>query len=760
MANTTQIRQIQIRVDTKGNRELQDLAAKLGGINKNVKSLAGSFNLLKNAALGYAGVFSIGQLAGFSDELQQLRDRIKLFAGSSEEATNVLNELQARANRTKTTISALGDVYARLAATTQDAKIPTQALLDLTESLQDTFRISGSNAQEAANASVQFSQALALGVLRGQDLKSVLSQNAYYGGILAKSLGVTRGELLKLAESGAITAEKAVKPLLQNFQEITKKAEGLSQTFGQTLIVAMNKFQLAVFNVSDALGLSKGLAGAVEFLEKHLLTLGVIFVSLAASQIPTMITAVSKLSKALLALVVSNPLTALAAAAAIAIAFLVDELGGIKPASLKFLAFFQDLGDGILRIISGIAGLARSGPLKDLSNYLEGVRKTLKDSSAANKAKAAQIVLADSMENTKDKAYDLNQVLANFGKGSGGKEEKLKDILGDLNKLFISGKIDADEYYSRLDGFEIYKLNREFKEGKTNLDKYNLGLKEFDLKQVNREFATGNINLKEFNDQVGSIKQDELNIKLRAGIINLKEYNAELLKVNQNLDLGRSIAVGAEGYIESIGTVGVQVAKAVEGAFGHLEDNFTEFIKTGKFNFASFTQSILDDLTKIIVRATIIKPLAEGILGLNLFNSGTPANSAGQSYTDVSAIAAKGMAFEGGYKRFATGGVVSKPTMFNYGGGKTGLMGEAGTEAILPLARSSNGDLGVQASTSPVNITVVNNVGADVQTKESTGPNGERMVELLITQKVQEGISQGRFDKAMDMSYGLKRKGS
>lgn len=58
---------------------------------------------------------------------------------------------------------------------------------------------------------------------------------------------------------------------------------------------------------------------------------------------------------------------------------------------------------------------------------------------------------------------------------------------------------------------------------------------------------------------------------------------------------------------------------------------------------------------------------------------------------------AKGAAFQaGGVTAFASGGVVSSPTMFPMRGG-FGLMGEAGEEAIMPLTRTSNGDLGVKA---------------------------------------------------------------
>ncbi|KFI33121.1 tail protein [Haematobacter missouriensis] len=69
---------------------------------------------------------------------------------------------------------------------------------------------------------------------------------------------------------------------------------------------------------------------------------------------------------------------------------------------------------------------------------------------------------------------------------------------------------------------------------------------------------------------------------------------------------------------------------------------------------------------------------------------------------------ATGGGFAGGrVMPFARGGVVSAPTTFPMRGGATGLMGEAGPEAILPLARGADGSLGVRAGGGQaVNVTV------------------------------------------------------
>lgn len=89
---------------------------------------------------------------------------------------------------------------------------------------------------------------------------------------------------------------------------------------------------------------------------------------------------------------------------------------------------------------------------------------------------------------------------------------------------------------------------------------------------------------------------------------------------------------------------------------------------------------------------------------------------------------------------FANGGVVSSPTLFPMGGSgaNVGLMGEAGSEAILPLARGSDGTLGVAtngAQNSPINISFnINTPDAD----------GFRRTETQISAMLARAVGRGQ----------------
>lgn len=112
---------------------------------------------------------------------------------------------------------------------------------------------------------------------------------------------------------------------------------------------------------------------------------------------------------------------------------------------------------------------------------------------------------------------------------------------------------------------------------------------------------------------------------------------------------------------------------------------------------------------------------------------------------------AKGAAFSGGrVVPFANGGVVNVPTSFPMAGGATGLMGEAGPEAIMPLKRGPGGQLGVSGGNSmpPINVIVQPVIDpSDVVQRGLSSPSGETAVVDLFgrqPQKFNTALGNGR----------------
>jgi lambda family phage tail tape measure protein len=244
--------------------------------------------------------------------------------------------------------------------------------------------------------------------------------------------------------------------------------------------------------------------------------------------------------------------------------------------------------------------------------------------------------------------------------------------------------------------------------------------------------------------------------------MSLDEYNAKLKAVAQSQQELRNVVVanyddmtsaqgswtaGAssawENYLESSRNVAGQTKSLFTNAFSSMEDAITQFALTGKLSFSDFAKSVLADMAKIALRQAGSSALS-GLLGLatsaaSSYFGGSSSTSLGASQSGYSSTyfpQAKGGAWNGGVQMFANGGafsgsVVSAPTAFGMANGKTGVMGEAGPEAIVPLARDSQGRLGVRGGAGGSSSTLNVSVTVDATDGGGATPDPVRLAEAI-----------------------------
>lgn len=164
------------------------------------------------------------------------------------------------------------------------------------------------------------------------------------------------------------------------------------------------------------------------------------------------------------------------------------------------------------------------------------------------------------------------------------------------------------------------------------------------------------------------------------------------------------VAGAANDFGNQLQQISNVMSRSMEDAFMSIIDGS----QSAGEAFKGMARTIIAEVVKIMV----IRPLVRGILGI----FGLSANADGGIFSGGSRMAfANGGAFyNGNVTPFADGGVVSSPTLFPMRNG-TGLMGEAGPEAIMPLKRTSSGKLGVVAEggSGTVNQTLVFNIAAN-----------------------------------------------
>ncbi|EKR4133543.1 phage tail tape measure protein [Salmonella enterica] len=217
------------------------------------------------------------------------------------------------------------------------------------------------------------------------------------------------------------------------------------------------------------------------------------------------------------------------------------------------------------------------------------------------------------------------------------------------------------------------------------------------LEQLKRDSkAKGTLDSEEYRQA-----EQELQASLDRRLAEWADYNAKVDAASGDWTLGASRAL--DNFMAQGSNVAGMTENIFTSAFNGMADAVGNFATTGKFNFRSFTVSILADLAKMEARIAASQALG-GLLkwGMTAFGAGAGAAAGSganaiQSYGANFSLNAVGGVYNSADLSRYSGSVVSRPTFFAFAKG-AGVMGEAGPEAILPLRRGADGKLGVVAA--------------------------------------------------------------
>ena len=241
--------------------------------------------------------------------------------------------------------------------------------------------------------------------------------------------------------------------------------------------------------------------------------------------------------------------------------------------------------------------------------------------------------------------------------------------------------------------------------------------------------------------------------------------------VRANTDYQRSFEYGAKSalrsYIDEASNAAKQVQQVTATAFKGMETALTQFVLTGKLDFKSLADSIIADLVRIQIQRSITLPLA------NAMNTALDGVDWGSLWGNI-VPSAQGNVFEGPALSAYRNTVVDRPTMFAFAQGagfanlpRIGLMGEkpgSPGEAIMPLTRMRDGDLGVKVhgGGSTVIVNVIEAAGKGGQQQQRTDSNGSQVIDVWVEQisaKVWSDVARGAGPgpSVLADTYGLNR---
>jgi hypothetical protein len=330
-------------------------------------------------------------------------------------------------------------------------------------------------------------------------------------------------------------------------------------------------------------------------------------------------------------------------------------------------------------------------------------------------------------------------------------ESQLLEIA--LNK----GTVSKDDYAQQQRVLQLKKIELEYQKTLADLDRdRRKQLLDLQKELMDKTGGTGEMSALS-PDDAASLGQraDAIRVYYDAaasGALNLKNQQTGLLS-QQEILLDRQQAY----------------ADVFKNSFDQMADAIVQFAQTGKLNFKDLINSMLADLLRYELRLQMmevykgVKPGLMNFVG-SLFGGGAGSNIGGPGggYGGFGAMAMGG-AFDNGIRKYAKGGmftnsIVDQPTLFKFAKG-TGLMGEAGPEAIMPLKRDSQGNLGVRGGGGGGNVeVVVNNYStAQAETKESVDSRGNRRIEVTIGEAAAGEFARtgSPAQNTMKSTYGL-----
>ncbi|HBM0492112.1 TPA: phage tail tape measure protein [Salmonella enterica] len=215
-------------------------------------------NTAKSSALGmagaFAGAFATGHLISLADEWSSVNARLKQAFQSSDDFTESQRALMDISQRTGTAFSDNASLFARSAASMREYGYSSQQVLDVTEAISTGLKLSGASTAEASSVITQFSQALAQGVLRGEEFNSVNENGDRVIRALAAGMGVARKDLKAMADQGLLTADKVVPALISQLGTMRGEFESMPQTVSAATTKIENAFMAWVGGANEATG--------------------------------------------------------------------------------------------------------------------------------------------------------------------------------------------------------------------------------------------------------------------------------------------------------------------------------------------------------------------------------------------------------------------------------------------------------------------------------------------------------------------------
>lgn len=214
-------------------------------LNRSMRSGVSAADSLARKVMGlaaaYVGLQSTQKLTSLSDTWTQTTARLDRMNDGRQTTPQVQDMIFNAAQRSRGDYQDTADMASKLGTLAPDAFNSTAEVVAFAEQINKQFALAGTSAQGAQAAMLQLTQAMSSGVLRGEELNSVLEQAPTIAQSIAKYMGVTVGEMRELASEGKITANVVKAAIFSAAEETNAAFEAVPLTFSQAMTMVKNE---------------------------------------------------------------------------------------------------------------------------------------------------------------------------------------------------------------------------------------------------------------------------------------------------------------------------------------------------------------------------------------------------------------------------------------------------------------------------------------------------------------------------------------
>jgi len=250
--------------------QVDDFSRTLERQDRQIAGMAKTYGLLASSVKSVVAGISLNQVIAKSDEFVSLQNRLKLVTKSQDELAQASQATFLIAQRTAATWDSSAMIYQRFADNSDKLGISLSKTAELTETVSKAISISGGSAASADAALVQFGQALASGVLRGEEFNSIAEQAPGLLKAIAQGLGVNVGQLRAMAADGKLTGDVLVASLSKAKPYIDDLFSKTDFTISQSFTKLNNELIKFVGEASTSSGASIVLADGISTLADNL----------------------------------------------------------------------------------------------------------------------------------------------------------------------------------------------------------------------------------------------------------------------------------------------------------------------------------------------------------------------------------------------------------------------------------------------------------------------------------------------------------